>query len=349
MLFGYPIAATAENWLHECLCEILMTIHVNLDAGKSTPTWPDIIPLVYRVRLRGRTGLRDRLNRYRTAVKKLTASQRQQIATCLTQQNRIADLVKCITECENINDLPSSVRTPVVDLFNFAFDLLTDLGVRDWYYRVIHSTISYHVCPFCGCEYFDDPDAPGEDLDHYLPKHLYPFGAANLRNLVLMGMRCNERYKLAQDVLRDDAGARRRAFDPYEDRKIEVCLDNSNLFGGADGQTPDWQIDFVPDSLECLTWDNVFHVRERIKRDVLDSSFMRWLGEFAAWFRRRFASPSPDAAAVITAIQIYAEDMALMGLNAREFLRAPLFRMLHRHCEADDERLRAFMRDLVTM
>ena len=27
MLFGYPIAATAENWLHECLVEMVQTIH----------------------------------------------------------------------------------------------------------------------------------------------------------------------------------------------------------------------------------------------------------------------------------------------------------------------------------
>jgi hypothetical protein len=29
VLFGYPIAATAENWLHECLLEMMQTIHAN--------------------------------------------------------------------------------------------------------------------------------------------------------------------------------------------------------------------------------------------------------------------------------------------------------------------------------
>ena len=95
-----------------------------------------------------------------------------------------------------------------------------------------------------------------------------------------MGMKCNERYKLAQDILRDAAGVRRRSFDPYTERQITVILDNSVPFGSADGQTPDWQIDFDPDSVECTTWDNVFHVRERIKRDVLDASFWQWLHDF---------------------------------------------------------------------
>jgi hypothetical protein len=76
-----------------------------------------------------------------------------------------------------------------------------------------------------------------------------------------------------KDILRDAAGVRRRSFDPYADRHLKVVLDSSVPFGGADGQTPDWQIDFAPDSVECTTWDNVFHVRERIKRDVLDASF----------------------------------------------------------------------------
>jgi hypothetical protein len=50
-----------------------------------------------------------------------------------------------------------------------------------------------------------------------------------------MGMKCNERYKLAQDILRDAAGVRRRSFDPYAERQITVILDNSIPFGGVDG------------------------------------------------------------------------------------------------------------------
>jgi hypothetical protein len=205
------------------------------------------------------------------------------------------------------------------------------------------------VCPFCGCEYFDAPGAPREDLDHYLPQSLYPFAAANLRNLVPMGMKCNERYKQAQDILRDAAGIRRRSFDPYADRQIKVTLDKSIPFGGADGQTPDWRIDFDPDCEECTTWDNVFHIRERIKRDVLDPSFRPWLRDFSAWFKMQMGTANPRDAEVSEAIRTYAEYMALMGLKAREFLQAPVFQMLHRHCAAGDQRVLAFMKDIVAM
>ena len=43
MLFGYPIAATAENWLHECLVEMVQTIHANHanhDGRQVALAWP---------------------------------------------------------------------------------------------------------------------------------------------------------------------------------------------------------------------------------------------------------------------------------------------------------------------
>ena len=349
MLFGYPIAATAENWLHECLVEMVQTIHANHDGRQIALTWPDIIPAVHRDKLHRRTGLHDRLAQYAAAAGMLSVSERQQVLACLVQQNRITDLVTCATDCESLSDLPKAIQTPVAELFGFAFELLTGLGVRDRHYHAIYTAASYHVCPFCGCEYFDVPGAPREDLDHYLPKSRYPFAAANLQNLVPMGMKCNERYKLAQDILRDAAGVRRRSFDPYADRQITVILDNSVPFGGADGQTPNWQIDFDPDSIECTTWDNVFHVRERIKRDVLDSSFRQWLRDFSAWFKKRMGIADPGDAEVLDAMRTYAEEQALTGLTAREFLRAPVFQMLHRHCAAGNQRVLALMRDVVTM
>ena len=157
MLFGYPIAATAENWLHECLLNMVETIHASHDAGQAVPAWPHIIPTAYRGKLGSRAGLRNRLNQYSAIARTLRALERKQVLTCLSQQNRIADLVTCSTDCESLTDLPEAIRAPVADLFGFAFVLLTDLGVRDRHYHAIYVAASYHVCPFCGCEYFDAP------------------------------------------------------------------------------------------------------------------------------------------------------------------------------------------------
>jgi hypothetical protein len=132
----------------------------------------------------------------------------------MVQQNAIADLVSCASDCECLAELPTTIQAPAKNLFLFGFSLLTDLGVRDLHYSAIYNATSYHLCPFCGLEYFDAPGAPREDLDHYLASSRYAFAAANLRNLSPMGMKCNERYKLAGDILRDATGNRRRSFDP---------------------------------------------------------------------------------------------------------------------------------------
>jgi hypothetical protein len=264
------------------------------------------------------------------------------------QVNAIADLVSCASDCECLTDLPATIQAPVRSLFVFGFSLLTDLGVRDLHYSAIYNAISYRLCPFCGSEYFDAPGAPREDLDHYLASSRYPFAAANLRNLSPMGMKCNERYKLADDILRDGAGNRRRSFDPYANRQLQISLINSVPFGQADGRTPVWQIDFVPNSAECTTWDCVFLVRERIERDVLNPSFPRWLGDFAAWFVKRKGVADLGDHRITNSLREYAEDAALTGLTAREFLRAPMFQMVEQQCTNGNTRLLNLMRNLVT-
>lgn len=346
MFFGYPIAATAENWLHECLVEMVVTIHSDLAAGAPAQVWPGLIPVAYRDALSSRRGLRDRLVAYRKAVASLTEEQRQQIATCLAQQNRISELCRCEADCEAINQLPDACHAPIEDLFGFAFSLLTDIGIRDRHYEIIYNGTQYHVCPFCGCEYFDAPGAPREDLDHYLPKSRYPFAATNLHNLAPMGIKCNERYKLAQDILKDAGGNRRRAFEPYTDRKIEISLDNSIPFDGDDGITPRWHIEFVPNGEECTTWDTVFDTRLRITRDVLNQSFNSWLSEFSSWFRST-GDAAPDTAAIIQVIERYAVFHREQGYNDRSFLKTAVFSMIRYHCAAGNSRLVEVVRDLL--
>jgi hypothetical protein len=70
MLFGYPLTATVNNWLHECFCEILQTIHSNLENGNIVTGWVEAIPKNYqdrlKSRLQGRGKLGDKLNEYQT-------------------------------------------------------------------------------------------------------------------------------------------------------------------------------------------------------------------------------------------------------------------------------------------
>ncbi len=346
MLFGYPRTATEDNWLHECLFEILQSIHISLQAEQVPLAWPDIIPERYRGRLSTRRGLRERLSTYQTTIEALTSAERDRVLRALNNQNEIEQLLSCGVDCEPISNLPQSTWRPVKELFEFAFGLLTDLGIRDRQYSIIYHAVRYQVCPFCGCEFFDAPGAPREHLDHYLSESRYPFAAVNLCNLVPMGSKCNSSYKLAQDILWCDDGTRRRSFYPYSDTGLKISLQNSELFAGIDRQVPRWQIDFEPDNAEALTWDEVFHIRERYTRDVLNPSFKGWLESFGPWFRKNIRITPITDADLVMAIERYVGDLELMGLRGREFLRVHVFQMLHRHCQQGDQRLLELVRDI---
>jgi hypothetical protein len=361
MLFGYPIEATTENWLHECLEKILHSIHGNLASGNILKDLSEVLSEPYRSRLNrrlkisdkpnsSRLSLGDKLNSYQSALKNLTSSEQKQILQAFNDQNDIALLLSGHCTCQAITDLPESIRKPIKSLFEAAFDLLTDLEIRDRHYQKIYDACAYHLCPFCGCEYFDAPGAPREALDHYLLKNNYPFAAANLRNLVPMGSKCNSSHKGTQDILKRD-GKPRKAFDPYNHEIVTISLDNSQPFAGTIGKTgeqlPKWKIDFSRDCEEVTTWDEVFHIRERYARDVLDEGFNSYLREFGNYCRSwKFVPSSTEE--LIDAITRYISFQESNGFKDKAFLKASVFRMLRVHCQKGNERLSRLMMDVAT-
>ncbi len=175
MLYGYPIIATRNNWFHMSLCQMLRRIHMAQRHRSTCPTWPSMIPSLYRERLKSRYGLRDRLTDYFSALGSLSSADERTVYSALLYQNRIKTLLANRCNCSRLADLPTSIHAPVTKLFEFSFDLLTDLGIRDEQYRVIYASRAEKLCPFCGLEGVDAPGAPREDLDPM------PFGnSANL-------------------------------------------------------------------------------------------------------------------------------------------------------------------------
>ena len=347
MLFGYPIEATQENWFHECLIQIINTIHDNIIAGNEPPIWPEIIPENYRELLKNRAGLRDRLEIYKSEYVLLSTTDKNIINDTIIKQNRIQELLACNSNCMQLEELPDTVQEPIRELFKFAFSLLSDLKIRDRQYSFIYNTFHKKDCPFCGCESFDAPGAPREDLDHYLPLSLYPFAGINLTNLVPMGIKCNERYKLAKNILLDNLGNRRKAFFPYSDIHISISLKNSIFFENDDGILPNWIIDFEPTLDECNSWDDIFNIRQRYKRDVLDPSFENWFGCFRKWFLTKKEILNFNS--IYSALIIYKQDLNDMDSSGRDFLRPVIFDMFIYQIENGNERLNNLLNDLVTI
>jgi hypothetical protein len=164
-----------------------------------------------------------------------------------------------------------------------------------------------------------------------------------------MGNKCNSRYKIAQDILIKDDGNRRKVFDPYNHFPIRLSLENSQPFAGKINSNglplPKWQIDFDLDSEEISTWNEVFSVKERYERDVLNESFLTWLRDFWKWCKS--AKIKPDSAEKLTyAIRDYTAYQEELGFNDRAFFRAAVFQMLHAHCLKGNQRLIDFIMDV---
>lgn len=347
MLYGYPLESVAENWLHECIDAMLRKLHADVEQGNAPTAWPACIPEQYREKLSSRNGLRDRLRVYRRAFKGLSEPARERVRAALVQQNDVAGLLAGTADCETVDDLPKPIRAPIRELFEFCFGLLKELGIRDRHYQKIWEQRPQHYCPFCGLELFSAPGEPREDHDHFLLESVYPCAGINLRNLVPMGVRCNQRYKLGQNVLRRADGSRRRMFNPYAHTEVAITLFNSEPFAGQNGRNPRWVIDIVPSSPEAEGWDEVFSIRERY-RNVLDPQFVEWLRPLKPWWQREMPQGPVNREIIVAGLARLLVQLREMCLEGREFLRVPMFEMLHKHCADGDERLAELIRVMVT-
>lgn len=346
MLFGYPYKATKGNWIHACLCRMLRSIHTAVQAGNAVPVWPNIIPDAYRARLQRRRKLRERLNAYSDAFINLPAAERQAVQKAFFGQNQIQALLAGNRNCATRDQLPVSLGNAISELSKEAFRLLCECGIRDQQYRTIYSNLSHKVCPFCGLEFFDAPDAPREDFDHYLPHSRYPYAGANAKNLVPMGGRCNSAYKGTIDVLWNGA-KRRQAFFPYGHVGVRVSLANSQPFGGgANGDSPRWEVTFLPPSPEAQTWDSVFKVGERYVRDVLIPEYESWLKGFAE-FCKAAGIGAANVQELIDGLDRFRSFNANEGFSNRGFLKAAMFEVLVHHCRLGNQRLVRLLQDVL--
>jgi hypothetical protein len=351
MLYEYSLLANANNWLHECLKQVILSIHDDLDNRLVPASWPDIIPAQYRVRLKPhKAGLNGRLLEYIKAASKLDAPERLEIATAFSEQNDIPGLLNGSHDCLRISQLPLGVRLSIKELFVFSFKLLTKLKLRDDQYKIIYKSARHKVCAFCGCEHFNSPKGPREALDHYLAESIYPLAAANLNNLAPIGTKCNSQYKIAQDIIKRTDGTRRRAFDPFNCTPVSISLDNSELSNTLDGTIfSDWKIDFDTQSEEVETWDEVFSIRTRYTEHYLLPLFNSWLQEFMDYCKALRDNEvinlnTPDI--VLSLVTSYYQTLREFGLADVAFLKCAVFKLLLKLYSNGNNRIILLMNDL---
>lgn len=332
MLFSYPIAAAAENWLHDCLATALREGMDNVDTGRPRIAWPDCIVAERRERLRRFSKIEERLSGLLASYEVLDAAARLAVREAMEDQAALTDLFDGARRADRLEDLAEAARLPVQQFFEKAFDMLKPLGIRDQNYRVFLRLIQHKVCAFCGTEHFSGAQSRREPLDHYLAISLYPFAGANARNLVPMGPKCNSSYKLAQDVLRDNAGVRRVCFDPFAVTPVRVSLMTSRLFARENG-LPEWHVELDGDAGRIETWNDVFDIKRRFIDDHLDSIYKNAIKVFGTLWRKR---PEILAANVrlCDAFGSLADLSRAEGWSDRAFLKTALYELLEARCAA---------------
>lgn len=359
MLRCYPIAATEENWLHETIISIILELHVRLGRGENIvrdqETWRQLIPAALdefkRNKIAALRGIRDRVFEYLVEIEQLNPVRRPRILAVMDSQNKVAELLEGEEVISSLEAEFPRVHERVKGLFVFCYEKLTDLKVRERQYRIIFNDLPEKTCPFCGIERVMNPDETAQDQDHYLAKSIYPFAAANMRNLVPMCRVCNRDYKKNRDVIRCEDGNRRLAFDPYNCVSPSVSLLGSNLDAQNDSILPEWQIEFLPGSQQAETWNAVFDIRTRYKRDVLNQNFNRWFGDFAkkcsADRRRELIAADLSDEQILERLRFYFEDKTENPSIREGFLEPKMFEFLLAQFQAGNQRVIGLIRDAV--
>lgn len=360
MLKCYPIAAAQENWFHEALINILNLIHQKLDQGEvivnEQRTWRQLVdsqvPREYRTKLKSYRGMRDKVFSYKDELVLLSPMQRETVLDAMNGQNLISDLLVGNEPIRIIKQTFPQLHDKAKELFVYCFEKLTDLKIRERQYNIIFDSLDEKICPFCGIERVMDPEETAQDQDHYLAKSIYPFAAANMRNLVPMCRCCNRDYKKAKDIIMGENNIRRRAFDPYNSASPVLSLSNSALIPNSSPINIDWRIDFLSSIEEAETWDSVFSIRTRYQRDILGKYFDIWLrGFMTKCFKERSRGRikndfTPDQ--VRQQLQFYQEDKAdSPNIGMAGFLEPLAFSFLLSQYDEGNARVVNLVRDAV--
>lgn len=360
MLFNYVYPPTIDNWVHECLKATILSIHAAIDDGTiARKTGRELVPSRYHDRLGKRldvtlrgapAGLPKYLKEYAEHAAKVTPTDRALVVAALHDQDDVAALLQGQGNGTKLGLLPNELQEPISSLYDYGFEALSTTKLRDEFYKKLHGKMKYRICPFCGLVPLDPPRAPREALDHSLPKHLYPFAGANLRNLAPACHKCNSTYKLGKDVLRRTDGVRRKSFDPYSTSAAKVTLSNSQPFA-VDGQKPGWVVEFDPDCEECRTWDEIYDIRRRYREHSLEPDYDTRRTTFAQWVADKLVdtpgldTDSPNAIADL--LRRWARILERQGLIDQSFLWTEVFIWMSGHCSNGNDRMVRLTRRII--
>ena len=276
---------------------------------------------------------------------KLTSEEREYVCNAFCCCNKIQDQVENNEACYTLSNLPAKIRKTTKKLFVYMYETtLNSVGNIKDHYQKYYEIIPLKVCPFCGIEKLLHYDHFKQDYDHYLCKKEYSFAAVNMKNLFPVCIKCNRIFKKAEDILHKKDGTRRKAFYPFQLNgiSIEVRLNGSTL-PTANNKKGVWHITFVPDVEEVHTWDNVFKISDRYKKNIFEDEYGSWLINFI-YIARSFSGTNQawTEGTVKTALDKYINTLNQENIDKYQdkiFLKHSLFRFIRD--EADSKTIKA--------
>ena len=334
MLFTYDATANVNNWLHDRIYFSILEAVNSLDAGNAPVLWPEILTDPEKVLLSNRTAVKKRYNKFIVELRKLDAVQRSRVRNAVVTSNDIPGILLASNPCEKIETLPEVFRTAVSNLFETLFNLLNDLEIRAEQYKIIYEKIDVDVCPFCGLEMLPKPGGPKHDWDHYMPKSFYPFAGANLKNLVPMGVFCNQRIKGSKDILFDGAGARRLCFDPFGFEVAGVHIDGVELHEYEGIDEISWLVSCISnDPAYANTWNQIWHVSDQYAGVIKKRFKTSWLTQFVKLSCRQ--GPPSTREEVLLALEYMIDYCEAEQHSGAAFLKKAVFEWIKGQVELE--------------
>ena len=257
MLQTYCADSLRFNTIHESVIDIIHSVVDHVVSGTNIPEWAILIPEGGREYLSSRRKLKRLINELSELANNYSEEELNCALAFIDSENQIESLLRGDIEIPTLDDHLNGLKAKLAEIFEEGFALLNRTGLREKHYKEIYDSLHSKTCPFCGYMPLDSDGLKNEDLDHYLDRVSYISAAANLQNLIPTCGKCNSRYKGSKNILFDNQGTRRRAFNPYGEDHGDICLRESDPLGGP-ASAPQWEIALVPECEETRTWDAVF-------------------------------------------------------------------------------------------
>ena len=148
MFTTYPVEATKNNLIHDCIVAVFKTVCDAIDNEVELPKWPEVLPKDCRAFLQSRRSLPKLIELFVVEASKLTDIQRSNFINLFLQLNVITGLLDGSVALPDVTDNLQAIIEAAKAVCDEGFSLLTkttlagnQISVRDNHYSIIWDSL----------------------------------------------------------------------------------------------------------------------------------------------------------------------------------------------------------------